>query len=67
MTLLVYRKFFPNCAWRGLLEDHRWSAAPLLAAVGVGQLDPVNVADGHWPSASHWSIMAQASSLVCSH
>jgi hypothetical protein len=39
----------------------------LFVADSGWQLAPMNVADGHRSSASHWSIMVQASSLACSH
>ena len=53
--------------WASVWPHQRWSAASLFMAIGGWQLNPVNVADGHRSSASHWSIMVQASSLAFSH
>src|SRR5687767_7058765 len=50
-----------------ILQNHCGATAPLLAAVRGWKIDPVNVADTHCSSASHWSIIAQASSLALSH
>jgi hypothetical protein len=49
------------------LKNHRGAAAPLLATIGSWKIDPVNVAHTHYSSASHGSIIAQASSLALSH
>src|SRR5207253_2867009 len=50
-----------------ILQYHSGSTAPLLATVGGWKIDPVHVAHTHRSSASHCSIIAQASSLALSH